>query len=267
MKLKIIIENTVFQPTAKGELGFCLFIETDDKHTILFDTGQSGLFAENAKLFDIDIAKIDCLVLSHGHYDHTGGLRRFLELNDTAEIYAKPLFDEKKYSRSSRYIGIPQDVKIPKHRLNIVTQKTGIAEGVFVMPEIPIRDTTDTHFSNLQVLEEAGFQTDVFNDEQYLAIIHNNKLSIVSGCAHRGITNIIESAREHFPQKIDALIGGFHTLHEDERTIRKLSKKLETYEIERIIACHCTGIDQYAQLKSEYHGTVEYGHVGMNIFI
>lgn len=267
MKIKIIIENTVFQADAKAELGFCAYIETKNHHKILFDTGQTGLFADNAKIFEIQIDQIDSLVLSHGHYDHTGGLQRFLLLNDHANIYVKEGYDSNKYNKVGKYIGLPKGIEIPPHRLHIVKETTEISEGVFISPKITIFDPHETHFTHLTIRNGEDCREDTFDDEQYLAIVNNGKLSIISGCAHRGIVNTITSATQTFHLPIDLVMGGFHTLHEDEATIHRLAEKLNALEINRIVACHCTGIDQYAQLKKEYHGDISYGHVGLNVEI
>ena len=116
MKFKILVDNCVDQPDVKGELGFSLYIEHQG-FKVLFDLGQSNIFEENAKLFNIDISSIDALVLSHGHYDHTGGLNRFFELNSKAKIYLKGGVAFNKYNTNGKYIGIPQEVKIPEERL------------------------------------------------------------------------------------------------------------------------------------------------------
>ncbi len=267
MKIKIIIENTVFQAEAKAELGFSAYIETDNHHKILFDTGQTGLFADNAKIFEINVNEIDSLVLSHGHYDHTGGLQRFLLLNDHANIYVKEGYDSNKYNRIRKYIGLPKGIQIPTHRLHIVKETTEITDGIFVCPFIQLFDPRETHFTHLTIRDGEEYKEDTFNDEQYLSIINNGKLSIISGCAHRGIVNTITSAIQTFHLPIDLVMGGFHTLHEDEATIHQLAEKLNALDINRIVACHCTGIDQYAQLKREYHGNISYGHVGLNVEI
>lgn len=265
-KLKILIENTVFQPEAKAELGFSLYIESHDKR-ILFDTGQSGLFADNARIFDIDVADIDVLVLSHGHYDHTGGLERFLALNSKAKIYAKRGFDQEKYSGTERYIGAPREVAIPADRLVIVECPTEIAEGIHIMPEIKITNQDDTHFLRLNRRENDQFVTDQFDDELYLAIVKSGKLTIVSGCAHRGISNVIRSAQEHFPLPIHLILGGMHTSHEEPAKIERLAHQFNLLKPERIVPCHCTGINQYAILRSNCDCPVEYGHIGMNLFL
>lgn len=267
MKLKIIIENTVFQSDAKAELGFCLYIETEDNHKILFDIGQTDLFAYNAQLFDIDINEIDSLVLSHGHYDHTGGIEKFLQLNNHADIYIKEGYDTPKFNKIGKYIGVPTNIHIPQDRLHITKEITKIAEGIYIIPNIKIYDARETHFTHLTVRDGDNLKEDSFEDEQFLVIQKNNKLSLVSGCAHRGIVNTIQSAIEHFDVPIDLVIGGFHTLHEDEQTIRQLANKLNQLSIDRIITCHCTGIDQYAQLKNEYKGNIQYGHVGLNTYL
>ena len=265
-KLKILIENAVFQPEAKAELGFSLYIEAEDKK-ILFDTGQSGLFADNAQLFDIDVASLDILVLSHGHYDHTGGLERFLSLNKKAKIYAKKGYDQAKYSGTERYIGKPLQVDIPKERLVYVEEPTEIAEGITIMPEIKIFDQDDTHFTRLNKMEGDQLVTDQFDDELYIALVKNGKLTIVSGCAHRGISNVVRSAQEHFPLPIDLIIGGMHTLHEEPAKLERLADQFNRLKIGRMVPCHCTGINQYAILKSRCSCPVEYGHVGMNVFL
>ena len=265
MKIKIIIENTVFQAEAKAELGFSAYIKTDDNHKILFDTGQTGLFAENAKLFDIDIAQIDSLVISHGHYDHSGGLQKFLSLNNHANIYVKEGYDSNKFNRYNKYIGFPKEICIPKDRLIIVKESTEIAKGVYISPDVRIYDAEETHFTHLTIQNGEDVMVDTFEEEQYLTLINNNKMSIISGCAHRGIVNTIMSAINTYKLPIDLILGGFHTLHESDTTIEKLAEKLNALKIERIVACHCTGIEQYALLKNKYHGEISYGHVGLNL--
>lgn len=266
IKLKVLIENTVFQPDAKAELGFSLYIETGTKK-ILFDTGQSGLFADNAKLFDINIADIDALVLSHGHYDHTGGLERFLSLNGKAPIYVKKGYDEAKYNGMQRYIGVPQNIEIPEDRLVYVEKPMEIAEGIHLMPEIKIFDKGDTHFTRLNKMDNNTLVEDQFDDELYLAIVKSGKLTLISGCAHRGISNVVRSAQEHFPLPLNLVMGGMHTIHEESAKLERLANQFNLLKAERLVPCHCTGINQYAILKSHCNCPVDYGHIGMNVFI
>lgn len=267
MKFKILIENTVFQAKMKAELGFSLLIETDDKRQILFDTGQTDLYAFNANIGGIDISQIEALVISHGHYDHTGGLAHFIAHNDHAPIYAKKGFDTERFGRADRSIGLPVGTNIDPQRIHTTKEITEIAEGVFILPEVKIFDPNETHFANM-VIRRQGIPTeDQFDDEQFICVRHEGKISIISGCAHRGIVNTIRSAKEHFSEPIRLVIGGFHTLHESPEKISRLAQLLNQHEIEEVVACHCTGIEQYAQLRQEYKGKISYGHVGLNCFV
>lgn len=267
MKLKILTENTVFQAKMKAELGFSLLIETDERQNILFDTGQTDLYAYNAEIAGVDISSIQALVISHGHYDHTGGLAHFLAHNNHAPVYAKEGFDVVRYGTGNRCIGLPSPNTIDASRIRRVTDITEILPGIFIMPEVKLFDPHETHFTNMEIQKGEGRAEDQFEDEQYICIRHEGKITIVSGCAHRGIVNTIRSAKEHFSEPIRLVIGGFHTLHESPNKISHIAKLMNQLEIEEIVACHCTGIEQYAQLKQEYKGKISYGHVGMNYFV
>lgn len=265
MKCKILVDNCVDQPDVKGELGFSIYVEHNG-YKVLFDIGQSDLFAENAKLFNIDISSIDALVISHGHYDHTGGLAKFLELNNKAKIYIKGGLSFNKYNDSGKYLGIPQNVLIDEERIVDVRSSTEISDGIFIMPKIELYDPSETHFSHLIISDpEFDERNDCFFDEQCLVLYHNGKISIINGCAHRGIVNTIQSVLSEFPLPIQYVIGGFHTRHENEEFITNLASKLNEFTIEKIITCHCTGVDQYFQLKQLSKIPIEYGFVGKSI--
>ncbi|MBE6328812.1 MAG: MBL fold metallo-hydrolase [Bacteroidales bacterium] len=268
MKLKILVDNCVDQPDVKGELGFSIYIEHQG-FKVLFDLGQSNIFEENAKLFNIDISSIDALVLSHGHYDHTGGLNRFLELNSKAKIYLKGGVAFNKYNTNGKYIGIPQKVNIPEERLVSVSETTiELAEGIYIVPNIKLYDHSDTHFDHFIVGDEMmDDRHDYFLDEQFVTLVQDGKMTIVNGCAHRGIINIIQSAISEFSLPLRYVIGGFHTRHENEEFMTNLAKKLNLYDIEKIVTCHCTGMNQYSILKRDCKTNVEYGFVGKSIVI
>lgn len=267
IKLKILVDNCVDQPDVQGELGFSIYIEYDG-FKVLFDVGQSDLFARNAELFQIDISSIDALVVSHGHYDHTGGLPRFLELNKKAKVYIKGGLEFDKYNACGKYIGIPTNVSMSSNRLVNVTEKLELAQGLYIMPSINLYDKSDTHFDHLFVSNELyDTRADQFFDEQYLALVHNGKMSIINGCAHRGIVNIIRSALVEFSMPIQLLVGGFHTRHCNEDFISQLAHNLNQFSIDKIVTCHCTGMDQFAQLQRSCKTKVEYGFVGKSIII
>ena len=268
MKLKILVDNCVDQPDVKGELGFSIYIENQG-FKVIFDLGQSNIFEENAKLFNIDISSVDALVLSHGHYDHTGGLNRFLELNSKAKIYLKGGVAFNKYNTNGKYIGIPPKVKIPEERLVNVSETTiELAEGIYLVPNIKLYDHSDTHFDHFIVGDEMmDDRHDYFLDEQFVTLVQDGKMTIVNGCAHRGIINTIQSAISAFSLPLRYVIGGFHTRHENEEFMTNLAKKLNLYNIEKIVTCHCTGMEQYSILKRDCKTNVEYGFVGKSIVI
>ena len=145
MRIITLIENVVNSGNLQAEHGLSLYIETD-KQKILFDTGQSDMFIQNAHKLGVNIEDIDSLVLSHGHYDHTGGLYPFLEKNSKAKVYAKQNIFIPKYSGKTRFIGTMYNEELLKNRLVVVNSITEVAENVFIMPEINISNPVDTKF-------------------------------------------------------------------------------------------------------------------------
>ncbi|HQJ05764.1 MAG TPA: MBL fold metallo-hydrolase [Spirochaetota bacterium] len=251
MKITTLIDNVVYGKNLFGEHGFSLLIETDELK-ILFDTGRSGIFADNAKTLGIDISEIDALVISHGHYDHTGGIEEFVKRNDKASIYIKREALFKKYKSKKEYIGIPFDVSKIKKRLVFIKENAEIAKGFFIIPDIKIYNNFDTHFKNMYILnEENEFIEDNFLDEQFLVIKNGGKINIVSGCSHRGITNIVKTAGAEFNLPIDYALGGYHLSGEDDATTDKVIDALKEFDITHIGASHCTGIDKYLSLKNK----------------
>lgn len=266
MKLKILIENTAFQTDVKAEHGFSLFIE-NNKDKILFDLGQTDALLHNAKLFEINLEEIEHVALSHGHYDHTGATEAFLKANKKAKFYVKRGFDCNRFS-SDRYVGIPHNCKIPQNRIIYIDKPTEISKGIYIMPNIDIHDTQDTHFNKFKVKEETETHEDNFSDELYIAIIKDDKLSLISGCAHRGISNIIETASDYFKLPINLILGGFHIKNESEHKIKHIANRFNSFKIEQMCPCHCTGIESYVLLKSACPAIkMQYGHVGMNLFL
>jgi len=144
---------------------------------ILFDTGQTGLFIQNAKKLEMNINEVNNLVLSHGHYDHTGGLNPFLENNSRAKVYAKQNIFIPKYSGKKRFVGTKYNEELLKNRMVYVDAITEIAENVFIMPDITIHNSIDTNFKGFSKKVENDFFPDEFDDELYLVIKHHDKIS------------------------------------------------------------------------------------------
>ena len=237
MKLVTLMENTTACGNLRCEHGLSLYLETGD-HKILFDAGQSGAFAENAEKLGVDLEKVDFAVLSHGHYDHGGGLETFLEINKTAPVYVSGHAFEPHYSANG-YIGLDLQLQ-GREQLRSVVEETRIAEGI-TLYRLDV-DPADT--AGLEMEEQGRRKPDDFRHEQYLLVEEAGKRILISGCSHKGILQIMEAFRP------DILVGGFHFMKiTEEAKLAEAAKKLLEYNTVYYTG-HCTGQTQYAYLKS-----------------
>jgi 7,8-dihydropterin-6-yl-methyl-4-(beta-D-ribofuranosyl)aminobenzene 5'-phosphate synthase len=259
MKIVTLIENLVYKQDLVAEHGLSLYIETDNKK-ILFDTGQSGIFLQNAQKLGINIEDIDTLVLSHGHYDHTGGLYPFLEKNNKAKVYAKKDIFNLKHHGNNRFIGtINDETKLKNTFVDAITE---IAENVFIMPDITIYNPTDTHFKGLQIKQGNELITDEFSDELFIVIKKNERINIITACSHRGITNICATATEHFKLPVGLILGGFHMKECTTDEYVQITHYFRQLQPQSIGVCHCTGIEKYADMHHECEAHVFYNFTG-----
>ena len=261
MKITTLIENLVYDSNLTAEHGFSILIEKDGKK-ILFDTGQSGSFINNAQILEINISEIDIVVISHGHYDHTGGLQEFIKYNKTANIYLKEQCFYEKYKSKEKYIGIPFNKNILENRLVFVKNITEIIKNVFIIPQINIYYKDDTHYKNMLIKNNNNFVQDDFTDEQFLVIKNKDSLIIISGCSHNGITNIIQTAIDYFKMPVELVLGGFHFKNENENKIIHSIDVLNKFNIKQIGVSHCTGIEQYFLLKNKLNASIFYNYTG-----
>ena len=264
MRIITLIENLVYKQGLVAEHGLAIYLETENRK-ILFDTGQTGLFIQNAKKLGINIEDIDTLILSHGHYDHTGGLYPFLAKNIKAKVYAKNSIFTPKYSGHNRFIGTLRNEKLLKDRLIDVYTVTEIADGIFIMPEITIHNPVDTHFKGMNRKVGKDFLPDEFDDELFLALKQNEQINIVTACSHRGITNICTTATEHFKLPVGLILGGFHTKNCTAEQSEQIIHYFRQLKPKSIGVCHCTGGEKYAELVKECEAPVFYNFTGNEI--
>lgn len=266
IKVTTLVENYVKGRDVVAEHGLSMLIEVED-NLLLFDTGASNLFAENAKVLGKRIEDVDYLILSHGHSDHTGGLKTFLDINTNAKIICKSSILIPKY-RGERENGICNIYGKVLNRFIFIDELTEVVKGVFVFPNIEIKNNKDTHFSNFELLTDNGRISDLFNDELAIVIENEDKISILSSCSHRGITNIITSVRNYFPtHKFNYLVGGFHLVDSSVEDAILISDFLRNDMPEHIGVCHCTGLDGYAIFRNEFKEKVFYNYCGSELIL
>lgn len=260
-RITTLLENCVYGRKLRGEHGLSMFVESGH-HKLLFDTGQSDLFAYNAQCLGIDLREVEFLILSHGHSDHTGGLAHFLEVNTTAKVVCKREVLNPKY-KDERENGLTGADRLDLSRFWFIDEPVELVPGVFVMPNLEIEDEADTHFDHFYTKVNGVKIPDTFEDELAVVLTHDTSCSLLSACSHRGITNIIRSVRNAFPYRtIDTVIGGFHIHNAPNQKFETIATFFKQCAPKRIGVCHCSGVDMYALFIREFGEQVFYNHTG-----
>ena len=263
MNIYALMENTPYSQKFAAEHGLSLYIETG-RHKILFDTGQRGAFADNASILGIDLENADMLVLSHGHYDHGGGIRRFLEINDHAPVYLSVNAFGAYYHGVKKYIGIDPSLE-ENDRVVKVEDFLEIGEGLMLCSCNGKECSCPVDDAGLTEKRDGIFLPDLFLHEQYLVIREHGKKTVISGCSHKGILNIMEWLHP------DVLVGGFHFMgqeisEEGNAALDYAAEVLLGYETE-YYTCHCTGEAQYRYLKEKMGDKLHYLASGQKIML
>ena len=241
MKLIVLTENTTSDAAIGCEHGLSLYIETGGRR-LLFDMGQTALFAENAQRLGVDLAKVDYAVLSHGHYDHGGGLQTFLSLNAAAPVYLSRYAFEPHYNGAEKYIGLDTTLQT-NGRLVFTGEEYKIADGLTLFSCNDRRRPFDFGSANLNVRQNGRLAPEDFRHEQYLLIEESGRRILISGCSHKGILNIMEWFRP------DVLIGGFHLMKLPcGDLLQSCAERLNAYPT-AYYTCHCTGTAQFAFMR------------------
>ena len=271
MRIRMLIENEKLDnhPELEKEHGLSMLLSTNGEN-ILFDTGATGKFIDNADKMGINIEDIDTLVISHGHYDHGGGLSRFLERNKKARVIMHSKAREKHYIK---VLFKKFDASIPEtvfnnysNRITFIDETTEISRGVFIITDAVKIDPWVKFNKRMLIKKEGKFVADDLKHEITLAVENDKKLVIVTGCSHNGVINMIKSVESKLPgMPIQSVIGGFHIIGESEQTVRELGRQLSGFNIEKTYTCHCTGKKSYKVLKDELKERIDYLCTGRDI--
>ena len=257
MRITALVENIASRPDCEPAHGLSLWVETGCQR-LLMDAGPSDVLLRNAKALGIDVSKADMLVLSHGHYDHAGGMLPFAALAPDTPIYLRRTATEAYFSGSSEegslhFIGIDPAVRqLPQ--LYRVDGTLEIGEGLWLFGDITGRKAWPE--ANRKLSRKIGerYVQDSFDHEQCLVIREKGLSVLLSGCAHNGVLNILDRFFELWHVYPDVVISGFHMKKslphtpDEEETIRTTARALCAYPC-RFYTCHCTGLPAYGLMK------------------
>ncbi len=271
MKIVNLIENIDAENGCSFEHGLSFYIETS-KHKLLVDTGATGAFVDNARRLGVDLTQVDTLILSHAHYDHSGGILSFAALNSQAKIYMRETALDDYYSIKEdgpKYIGLdPQISKLPQ--LVLVKEDMVIDEELSLFTNVTGRKLWPSGNKILKCKKDGELIQDDFGHEQYLVVQCEGKEVLISGCAHNGIVNILERYEEIRHRQPDLVISGFHMMKKsgyepsDVELIREIAKLLTNYKT-KFYTGHCTGVEAYDILREVMGEQVQYVKSGEEI--
>jgi 7,8-dihydropterin-6-yl-methyl-4-(beta-D-ribofuranosyl)aminobenzene 5'-phosphate synthase len=273
LQITTLSEDTAGLGSVLGERGLSILVEIAGLK-ILFDTGQSISASHNADLLGVDLSKIDKIVLSHGHYDHTGGLRQILRrIKREVEIIAHPDIWQVKYAtrqgEEEKYIGIPfhrQTLESLGAHFKESKKPVRITDDIITSGEIPMVTDYEEIEPYLVVKEKDGFKPDELRDDQALIIKTKAGLVVILGCAHRGIINTLYHARKLTGvKKIYMVLGGCHLMDATEERVWLTIAALKELGVQRLGLSHCTGLPAAAIMAQEFGDSFFFNNAGTKI--
>lgn len=247
-RLTCLVDNTAqLSSRLWAEHGLAFLIEAHGAK-ILFDTGQSGtVLAHNLAVLGEDLRDLSAIVLSHGHYDHTGGLAEALSRAEGVEVVAHPDVFRERFSRRDeglKSIGLPfarREIEA-RARLRLERGPVEVAPGVMTTGQIPRGLGLEARESRHVVREGERLVPDPFHDDQALVLRTGRGLVVVLGCCHAGLVNTLEHVRNAFGGRVRAILGGTHLARADDASLaRAIAAVRDEYDVEELYLGHCTG--------------------------
>ncbi|MBR6105819.1 MAG: MBL fold metallo-hydrolase [Paludibacteraceae bacterium] len=272
MKISALVENTS-HCNMPVEHGLSLHIGLDNGTKILFDMGQGSLFMQNAEKLHIDISMVNIAVISHGHYDHGGGLRTFLQHNQKAKVYVHINAFEKHYSlRETGMTDIGLETELQKHpQLFFCEGTTLINDNLQLYGNV--KGSLPTPKGNRLLYGPNGNDNDDFCHEQSLLIREKDKTVLFAGCAHTGILNILKRVYLNTAIKPSHVFAGFHLLKsglnqaEEIAFLQSFARELKNYNHTKFFTMHCTGTEQFQLLHKLMGEQIEYLSCGESVVL
>lgn len=258
IKIRILAENRKSEKPLIAEHGLSMLVYVDD-YKLLFDAGNSNSLLYNAKSLGIDLSAVDAVVLSHGHYDHTGGIPEFCNENKKAKIYVnKNAFCERYEKEDGKpqgeNIGIAWCKKDYENRIILTNKVYNICENIIVSGEVEVKDSKNTppvYFMKKNKLGE--FEDDLVKDEQFLIIKGKQGSYVFIGCSHPGVLNCLSYAKSLVGDcEIEAIIGGMHLGSYSDKKVNEIAVGIEKLQVKRVMPLHCTGNDASEYLNNYF---------------
>ena len=273
VRITILCENTASSIGLIGEHGFSALIERD-KEKVLFDTGQGLGLVHNADVLGVDLRDITEVVLSHGHYDHTGGLKDLLFRMEGARITAHPHLFQPKYARRNgeiRYIGIPFSQEALEGwggELRLSEDAVEIAHGIMTTGVVPRQTAFEERDNDLLVKTEQGYKEDELLDDLSLIVETPHGAVVLLGCAHAGLINILTHVRDLTGRdSFHWILGGTHLGFCGPQRVDEVIGELQSFPIDNMGVSHCTGFFAGARLAQEMGQRFRFCPVGTVIEI
>jgi len=274
LRITTLSENTAGLPEVLAEWGISVLVETGDLK-ILFDTGASISVPHNAPIFGLDLSTIDRIVLSHGHYDHTGGLNEVLkQIGKQTDVIAHPDIWAKKYRRvgdRERYIGIPfskEELEALGATFTLTKDPVWITDDIVTTGEIAMTEKFEELDPDMYVKESGDWHRDELWDDRALIIVTDEGLVIILGCAHRGVINTLRHAQELTGvELIHTVIGGMHLTRTSEERVLRTAAALQELGVQRVGVSHCTGLPAAVLLAQQLGEALFFNYTGTSITV
>ncbi len=277
IKITILCENSIGKLIGSGEHGFSAFIETEEGN-FLFDTGSGPSIVANSLVLKKDLRSVKKVFLSHGHYDHSGGLPEVLKLRGQVDVYAHPhifldriAIHKENGKEKKRYVGIPfKKTYLEFLGANFILNSDFIEveKGMFLTGEVPRKTFFEKPDPRLFSEIDGKTAPDIFLDDQSLILDTEKGLVLILGCAHSGMINILHHViHKTGKDKFHAILGGTHLDFLTQEQLEESIKALKQIKIEKIGVSHCTGMRAAFRLHQEFGDRFFYGCVGSALVI